>query len=420
MGVGLSNVTVTAAGQTNQPMATAITFPRSLPGIIRRYCLRAELPVQPATNYVTLSIADSNGVNFAAIGVASLCGRVVQGASGLPGVKVSADTNISFTGVGGYYTNLNLPEGTNVLVVVPSLAGYGFVPSAQSLVVLSNTNLPDFMAFPSLALAQATNGAVQLTFTPAFTCQVQASTDLSHWKAVFSTNNLSTNTLLLQFTDTDAANLTTRFYRLGQTFAGQPALTNWTATNHSCRSDCVAAPVLACQLDASTNLIYWATVFSSNLPARPLPVPGSTKQPIPLSAFIACPKRPASEKAEAKRPKFRQARQGQEAHEPLLSIRKCPDSARKCLNRSRLRDPPREYDGAPPECPRLDTSGAGETQQRQRRAEAAEMPQLWQVTRYLSTTRICSPCVVHGSYTRVSRVGTMQVRCILSARDAVF
>ncbi len=266
--VGLSNVTVIASGQTNLTDVNGnYAFPGLCPGL---YAVTASAPnyqFNPPTNYVTLSTADSNGVNFVAIPSASLCGRVVEGTSGLPGVRISAGTNISFTGVGGYYTNLSLPEGTNVLVVVPSLAGYGFVPSAQSLVLSSNTNLPDFMAFPSLVLAQATNGAVQLTFTPAFTCQVQASTDFSHWEAVFSTNNLSTNTLLLQFTDTDAANLTTRFYRLGQTFAGQPALTNWTATNHIVSLGCGAAPVLACRIDASTNLISWVTVFSTNLPA---------------------------------------------------------------------------------------------------------------------------------------------------------
>ena len=68
------------------------------------------------------------------------------------------------------------------MLVVPSLAGYGFAPSAQSLLVLSNTSLPDFMAFPSLALAQVANGAFQLAFAPAFTCQVLASSDLSHWQ----------------------------------------------------------------------------------------------------------------------------------------------------------------------------------------------------------------------------------------------
>jgi hypothetical protein len=267
-GVGLSNATVTAAGQTNVTDASGnYAFLYLCPGLYPVTVAAPGFQFNPATNYVTLSSVDSNGVNFAAFETASLRGRVVQGASGLPGVKVSVGTNISFTGAGGYYTNLDLPESTNMVQVVPSLAGYGFAPSAQSLVILSNTNLPDFMAFPSLALAQLTNGAFQLTFAPAFTCQVLASTDLSHWQPVFATNNLSTNTLLLQFTDTNAADLPTRFYRVGQTFAGPPALTNWIATGQSVSLGCVAAQVLACQVEASTNLTSWVTLFSSNLPA---------------------------------------------------------------------------------------------------------------------------------------------------------
>jgi hypothetical protein len=268
-GAGLSNVMVTAAGQTNTTDAGGnYSFSYLCPGF---YAVTASAPnfqFVPATNYVTLSAADASGVNFAAVAVLSLSGRVFQGASGLPGVKVSAGTNISFTGTEGYYTNLNLPAGAS-LQVVPSLAGYAFAPAAQSLVLLTNTNLPDFMAFPSLALVPAGNGTFQLTFAPAFTCRVEASTNLLHWQPVFTTNNISTNTLLLEFTDADAANLPMRFYRVGQTFAGPPTLTNVIATNHSLWLGCVAAPVLACQIEASTNLASWVTIFSTNLPAVP-------------------------------------------------------------------------------------------------------------------------------------------------------
>jgi len=266
-GVGLSNVVVVAAGQTNVTDASGnYIFPYLCPGVYAVTASALNFQFNPATNYVTLSSADSNGVNFAAFQVASLSGRVVQGASGLPGVKVSAGTSISFTGAGGYYTNLNLSEGTNVLVV-PSLGGYAFAPSAQSLVVLSNTSLPDFMAFPSLALAQTANGASELTFAPGFTCQVLASGDLSHWQPVLTTNNVSTNTPLLQFTDSDAVNLPLRFYRVRQTFAAPPALMNVVITDHSVSLGCVAAPVLACQIYASTNLTSWVSIFSTNLPA---------------------------------------------------------------------------------------------------------------------------------------------------------
>jgi hypothetical protein len=130
----------------------------------------------------------------------------------------------------------------------------------------SNITLPDFKAFPSLAFASAGNGSFQFTFAPAFTFQVQSSTDLALWEPLFTTNNISAGTLLLQFTDTNNANLPLRFYRVGQSFAGQPALTNCFATNHSVSLGCLAAPVLSCQIEASTNLRTWVTIFSSNLP----------------------------------------------------------------------------------------------------------------------------------------------------------
>ncbi|MCX6927330.1 MAG: immunoglobulin domain-containing protein [Verrucomicrobia bacterium] len=265
-GIGLSNATVIAAGQTNKTDASgSYAFYYLCPGDYTVTAFAPGFQVDPATNYVTLSGADANGVNFSATGRFSLIGRVVEGTNGLPGVKLLTGTNVSYTGTGGYYTNLNLVEGTD-LRVVPSLAGYAFAPSVQSLVILSNTSLLDFMAFPSLALAPAGNGAYQLTFTPAFTCQVEASTNFIDWQPVFSTNNISTSTLLLQFTDTNAANLPMRFYRLAQTFAGPPILTGLLATNRSVSLDCVAAAALNCQIEASTNLTSWVTIFTSNLP----------------------------------------------------------------------------------------------------------------------------------------------------------
>jgi hypothetical protein len=126
------------------------------------------------------------------------------------------------------------------------------------------------MAFPSLALARATNGVVQLAFTPTFTCQVQASTNLHNWQSVFTTNSLSTDTPLLQFTDTNAVSSPIRFYRITETFAGSPLLTNWTATSNSVWFGCVAAPITAFQVQASTNLTNrnsWTNIFSTNLPA---------------------------------------------------------------------------------------------------------------------------------------------------------
>ena len=123
------------------------------------------------------------------------------------------------------------------------------------------------MAFPSLALVRTSGGAFQLAFAPAFTCQLQASTNLGNWQTLFTTNNISADTLLLEFTDTNAAESSHALLPVGQTFAGQPVFANCFATNQSVSLGCVAAPVLACQIEASTNLSSWTAILISNLPA---------------------------------------------------------------------------------------------------------------------------------------------------------
>jgi hypothetical protein len=152
--------------------------------------------------------------------------------------------------------------------VTASLLNFQFEPATNYVTLLSadatNVNFA-VSAFPSLALARAANGSFQLALAAAFTCGVEASTNLKSWQTVFLTNNISTNTLLLQVTDTNAPAFPMRFYRLAETFAGPLALTNGRATNRSISLDCVAASVLACQIEASTNLRNWDTIFSNNL-----------------------------------------------------------------------------------------------------------------------------------------------------------
>ena len=266
-GVGLGNVMVSAGGQTNVTASNGSYLLTNLcQGTYPVTAASANYQFLPATNTVTLSFADATNVNFAASAVFSLSGRVLQGANGLAGVTLSVGTNRSVTGPDGYYTNYNLLEGASV-VVAPWLGGYAFAPASRSLTMASSVSGLNFMAFPSLALARASNGVVQLFYTPTFTCQVQASTNLHNWQSVFATNDVSADTLLLQFTDTDAANSPMRFYRLGETFAGAPVLTNWTSVTNSLSLGCVAAQVLTCQVQASTNLAFWTNLFSTNLPA---------------------------------------------------------------------------------------------------------------------------------------------------------
>jgi hypothetical protein len=221
----------------------------------------------PASRTTTLGPSiDTLAFSLAGGGSFSLEGRVTSGGVGLSNVTVTAAGQTTTTGPDGKYRFAYLCSGTSV-VVAPSLPGYAFRPTVQSLVLSSNTTLSDFRAFPSLAITRTGNGAVQLTFTPTFTCQVQAAANLTNWQPVFATNNLSSNPLPLQFTDTAATNLPMRFYRFAETFTGAPVITNCNLAGHTVSLNCLAAPVVTCQIMASMNLSSWTPIFSTNLPA---------------------------------------------------------------------------------------------------------------------------------------------------------
>jgi hypothetical protein len=219
-------------------------------------------------------VADTYGsvTSLTAVLSVFINGRITQGANGLPGVMVAVGTNVSLTDASGYYTNRNLLGGAN-LMVTPSLRGYAFAPAAQPLPQTLNPDGLNFLAFPSLTLTFGPDGSAQLAFAAAFTCGVETSTNLKTWQAVFTTNNISTNTLLLQFTDTNAPNFSLRFYRLGATYAGLPVLTDWTATSSAISLAGAAAPIVDYHIDVSTDLKHWTGISTNSLPTNSLPLP---------------------------------------------------------------------------------------------------------------------------------------------------
>ncbi|GEM_PF-2537670 len=208
-------------------------------------------------------------------------GRITQGNSGLPGVRVAIGTNLSFTGPGGYYTNYDLQFGAN-LTVTPSLGGYGFAPGAQSVTLTSNITGLNFLAFPSHGLlARTDDGNVQIAYA-AMSCRVEASTNLALWRTVYVTNNFSADTLALIYTDTNAAKSPTRFYRITQTNAVAPRLINWgPATNQGLSFDCVSAPISVCRIEVSTNLTHWQGIFTNSPALAPLQFPYSEPASFP-------------------------------------------------------------------------------------------------------------------------------------------
>ena len=243
----------------------------SIPGAtLPAYAVSGVQPSAAAVYDVIVANNYGSVTSLTAVLSAFINGRITQGGNGLPGVKVAVGTNVSLTDASGYYTNLNLREGANVLVT-PSLTGYAFAPAVYDVIVANNygsvtslTAVLSVLAFPSLALTRATNGSFQLAFAAAFTCGVQASTNLKTWQVVFATNSLSTNTLILQLADTNGAGLPKRFYRLGETFPALPFLTNWAMASGTASLDGVAFPIQDCQIEVSTDLKNWTPVFTNS------------------------------------------------------------------------------------------------------------------------------------------------------------
>ena len=244
----------------------------SIPGAtLPAYAVSGVQPSAAAVYDVIVANNYGSVTSLTAVLSAFINGRITQGGNGLPSVKVAVGTNVSLTDAGGYYTNLNLREGANVLVT-PSLTGYAFAPASQPLPQSATISGLSFRAFPTLALTRSTNGSPQLAFTAAFTCGVQASTDLKNWQVVFATNTVSADTQILQFTDTNGTALPTRFYRFAEAFARLPVLTNWAAASTTASLDGIAFPIQDCQIEVSTDLKNWTPVFTNSLPAGSVPL----------------------------------------------------------------------------------------------------------------------------------------------------
>ena len=265
-GGGFSGVAVQIGGTT---IGTDVNGYYALPGLCPgTYPVIPSFPgyqFAPGTNTVTISSANSNGVNFAAAAVFSISGRVLEGANGLGGVNVRMDTalgtNSVLTAIDGTYAFAGVPPGA--ISINPSLNGYKFQPSLLDLMVGADTNLPAFTTFPLLTISR-TNAAVQLAAaqTPGRTYQLEASTNLINWIPIFTASNVSTNTAWFYFTDPYATN-SVRFYRLAEDVVVFPVFT-MTLTNSAAQFSFVAFPELTYQIWSSTNLLDWESILTTN------------------------------------------------------------------------------------------------------------------------------------------------------------
>lgn len=166
-GLGLSNVVVLATfGPLTFTNLTDSNGNYSFSGLCSesytitptQMCVAFSPPSQTITP--SPGLPDPTNVNFASYpNTFTLSGQVtnVQGGAGLAGVTVSGGGQTAITDANGNYLLAPLCPGS--LTVVPSLAGYGFTPSASNLTITGALSGVNFGAFPTYSI----QGRVQQT-----------------------------------------------------------------------------------------------------------------------------------------------------------------------------------------------------------------------------------------------------------------
>ncbi|HKQ38078.1 MAG TPA: carboxypeptidase regulatory-like domain-containing protein, partial [Verrucomicrobiae bacterium] len=95
---------------------------------------------------------DSSNVNFTAVGLMSISGRIrTESGQALSGVTVTSGNRSAVTGPTGDYTITQVPSRTQV--VTPFLAGYSFVPPSLNVFPQRDENGIDFTAYTSFQVS---------------------------------------------------------------------------------------------------------------------------------------------------------------------------------------------------------------------------------------------------------------------------
>ena len=96
--------------------------------------------------------ADRTNVNFTAVGLLSISGRIrTEAGQGLAGVTVRAGSRTGITSPTGDYTIEQVPAREQV--VTPSLSGYSFIPASLTVTPTGQENGIDFSAYSSFQVS---------------------------------------------------------------------------------------------------------------------------------------------------------------------------------------------------------------------------------------------------------------------------
>lgn len=94
---------------------------------------------------------DITDVDFSAVGLFTISGRIIEAGHALPNVVVRAGNRSAVTGPTGDYTITQVPAGTQI--VTPSSPGYAFDPSSRPVAVDGDETSIDFTAFQAFQVS---------------------------------------------------------------------------------------------------------------------------------------------------------------------------------------------------------------------------------------------------------------------------
>ncbi len=265
-----SGVTMTLSGAASATTTTASGGTYSFAGLANgTYTVtpsKSGYTFSPASASETVSGANITGVNFTATAVPtySISGTITLNGSGLAGVTVTSGTASATTSSAGAFTLAGFPSGT--YTVTPSLAGYTFSPTSQSVTVGSaNVTGVNFTASVVTGPTTLFSDGFESQFTGWSTAQVSGTAGA--WTAVTSGPYPSASphggSYLADFNSyTSASGSETRLYRTAgfaiPSSASTVTLTFWMYhdTGYSTSNDQVQAQV-------STNGSTWTNVGSA-------------------------------------------------------------------------------------------------------------------------------------------------------------
>jgi hypothetical protein len=216
-GLGVSNVLVAVGNRSGLSDSNGNYFVSARAGSYSAVPALAGYAFTPASAPVTLP-PNTNNVNFTAAGTLGLSGRVTDETNGtltVSGVRVTADTNVTFTDVRGNYSFTNLTPRT--YTVVAQTNGVGYSPASTN-VTLAGVSVAgvDFTANGARLSLMPTNEQMRLLGLglPLRSYRIQAVTNLTspiNWQTL-ATRSSDTNGVF-EYLDTAATNAPIQFYR---------------------------------------------------------------------------------------------------------------------------------------------------------------------------------------------------------------